>query len=111
MTSMDLWSLGVIILQYMYRLPRAPRQRSGQHKNSSTMLEEWGLAWCRRVVNHANDWDSNDLIDLLTIGMLRMTPKERLFASACLKKGCDLRLFDDHSLDSRSATPTRRTTA
>jgi len=109
--SVDLWSLGVIILQYMYGLPRAPRQRRGQHKNSPAMLEEWGLSWCRRVVDHANDWDSDDLIDLLTTGMLRMAPEERLSASACLKKGCDLRLFDGHSLDSGSATPTRQTVA
>lgn len=109
--SVDLWSLGVIILQYTYGLPKAPRQRRGQHKNSPAMLEEWGLAWCRRVVDHANDWDSDDLIDLLTTGMLRMTPEERLSASACLKKGCDLRLFDGHSLNSGSATPTRRTAA
>jgi len=40
-----------------------------------------------------------------------MTPEERLSASACLKKGCDLRLFDGHSLDSGSATTTRRTAA
>lgn len=109
--SVDLWSLGVIMLQYMCGLPRMPRQRRGQHKNSPAMLEEWGLAWCRRVVDHANDWDSDDLIDLLTTGMLRMTPEERLSASACLKKGCDLRLFDGHFLDSGSATPTRQTAA
>ena len=63
------------------------------------MSEEWGLAWCRRVVDHVNDWESEDLIDLLTTGMLRMAPEERLSASACLKKGCDLRLFDGHSLN------------
>lgn len=107
-TSVDLWSLGVIILQYMYGLPRAPRQRRGQHKNSPAMLEEWGLAWCRRVVDHADNWDSDDLIDLLTTGMLRMAPEERLSASACLRKGCDLRLFDGHSLDSGSEALTHQ---
>ena len=107
--SVDLWSIGVIILQYMYGLPRAPRQRRRQHKNSAAMLEEWGLAWCHRVVDHANDWDSDDLIDLLTTGMLRMRPEEQLSAGACFTKGCDLGLFDGHSLDSGSVTPTRQT--
>lgn len=107
--SVDLWSIGVIILQYMYGLPRAPRQRRRQHKNSAAMLEEWGLAWCHRVVDHANDWDSDDLIDLLTTGMLRMRPEERLSAGACFTKGCDLGLFDGHSLDSGSVTPRRQT--
>ena len=109
--SVDLWSQGVIILQYMYGLPKAPRQRRGQHKNSPAMLEEWGLAWCRRVVDDADDWDSDDMIDLLTAGMLRIAPEERLSASACLTKGCDLRLFDGHSLDSGSDTPARQTAA
>lgn len=108
--SVDLWSLGVIILQYMYGLPRAPRQRRGQHKNPPAILEEWGLAWCRRIIDYANDWDSDKLMDLLTSGMLRMTPEERLSASACWTKGCDLGLFDGQSLNSGSATP-RQTTA
>ena len=107
--SVDLWSLGVIILQYMYGLPKAPRQRGGRHKNSLSVLGEWGLAWCHRIVDQANDWDSDDLIDLLTIGMLRMKPEERLSAGAYLMKGYDLKLFDGHSLDSGSATPTQQT--
>lgn len=104
-TSVDLWSLGVIILQYMYGLPEAPRQRHGQHKDLLSIVQEWGVAWCRRVVDHANDWDPDDLIDLLTTGMLRMIPEERLSASACLTKGCDVGLFDSHSVDLGSATP------
>ena len=87
---MDLWSLGVIILQYVYGLPRAPRQRRGQ--------QEWGLAWCGCVVDHANEWDSDALIDLFATGMLRMRPEERLSADARLTKGCDLGLFDGQSL-------------
>ena len=50
-TSVDLWSLGVIILQYLYGLPSEPRQR---HQNQLLKLDEWELAWCRRVINHAN---------------------------------------------------------
>lgn len=105
----DLWSLGVIILQYMYGLPKAIRRKHGQQKNPRLTLENWGLAWCQRVVDHTNDWDSDALIDLLTTGMLRMRPEERLSAGACLTKGCDLGLFDGHSVDSGSATTTRQT--
>ena len=108
-TLVDLWSLGVIILQYIYGLPKASRQRRGQHKNSRPMLEEWGLAWCHCVVDNANDWDSDALIDLLTTGMLRMRPEERLSAGACLTKGSNLGLFNGYSLNSGSATPTRQT--
>lgn len=38
-----------------------------------------------------------------------MRPEERLSAGACFTKGCDLGLFDGHSLDSGSVTPTRQT--
>lgn len=108
-TAVDLWSLGVIVLQYVYGLPRAVRERRGRHKDDRSMIEEWALAWCRRIVDHANDWDSDGLIELLTIGMLRFNPEERLSAGACLKKGYDLALFKDHPLDSGSATSTRQT--
>ena len=75
------------------------------------MSEEFRLAWCRIIVDRANDWDSDNLIDLLTTGILRIRPEERLSASACLTKGCDLQLFDGHSLDSGSTTLIRQTAA
>ena len=103
--SVDLWSLGVIILQYVYGLPKEPRQRRGQHNILLSTGQEWGVAWCRGVVDHANSWSSDHLIDLLTTGMLRITPKERLSASACLTKGYQVGLFDDHFAGSRSAIP------
>lgn len=43
--------------------------------------------------------------------MLQIAPEEQLSASACLKKGCDLQLFNSHSLNSESATPTQQTVA
>ena len=102
-TSVDLWSLGVIILQYAYGLPEAPRQKRGRHKNLQSIMQEWGVAWCRDVVDYANDWDSDNLIDLLTTGMIRIIPQERLSASTCLTKGYHVGLFNGHSIDSGSA--------
>lgn len=107
--SVDLWSLGVIILQFMYGLPTAPRERHGRQKNPISRLQQWGLNWCRCIIEYANDWESDKLIDLLTTGMLRIRPEERLSASACWTKGCDLGIFEVHSLDSGTVTPTRQT--
>ncbi|KAI9675746.1 MAG: hypothetical protein M1817_001113 [Caeruleum heppii] len=106
--SVDLWSLGVIVLQYVYGLPRPVRGRRAKPQNARWM-EEWGLAWCKRIVDYATDWNSDALIDLLTTGMLRMRPEERLSAGACVTKGYDLQLFAGQPLDSGSATPTPRT--
>ncbi|KAL8816167.1 MAG: hypothetical protein Q9223_004776 [Gallowayella weberi] len=82
-------------------------QKRGQHKRSK--MEEWGHIWCRRIVDKANDWDADNLIDLLVTGMLRMRPEERLSADACLTKGYELGLFHGHSHDYGTATPTQRT--
>ena len=38
--SVDMWSLGVIILQFIYGLPKTPRQRGGRHRNSLAVLGE-----------------------------------------------------------------------
>ncbi|KAI9777434.1 MAG: hypothetical protein M1816_004724 [Peltula sp. TS41687] len=108
-TSVDLWSLGVIVLQYVYGLPRTVRTRRGKHKDECSMIKEWGLTWCHRIVNHLNNWESDDLAELLTIGMLQMKPEDRLSAVACVQKGYDLGLFDAHFIGSESTTPTRQT--
>jgi hypothetical protein len=39
-TSMNLWWIKMIILQYMYELFKALKQREKQNKNSSTILRE-----------------------------------------------------------------------
>lgn len=106
---MNLQSIGVIILQYMYGLLRVLRQRQRQHKNLPAMLEEQKLSWCHCVVNHANNWDFDDLINLLTTGMLQIRTEERFSADACFMKGCDLGLFDSHSLDLKSVIPIQQT--
>jgi len=100
--AVDLWSLGVIILGYVYGLPDKNPQKS------QNQYEAWGLAWCCRVVAHADDFDSDALLDLLTTGMLQMKPDQRLSASACLTKGHDMGLFSDQAHDSEDDTPRRQ---
>lgn len=107
--SVDLWSLGVIMLQYAYGLPPDIRERRGKHKNQHSMMKEWAHTWCHCIVDEANNWDSEALIDLLTSGLLRIPPEERLSAQDCLRKGRDLGLFDHHTVNSGCATPTQQT--
>lgn len=103
-TAVDIWSLGVIVLEYVYKLPMQHRQT---RTSGEAAMRGRGLAWCRHLVEHAKDWDSDPLIDLLIDGMLRMKAQERLSADACLTKGFELRLFDESSAGSRGTTPTR----
>ncbi|KAL8949551.1 MAG: hypothetical protein Q9222_004343 [Ikaeria aurantiellina] len=99
----DVWSLGVIILQYAYELPEV----------SSRWIIANGRVWCQSIVNRVNDsdWDGGPLRDLLTSGMLHMEPEERLSAADCITTGLDLGVFDFESLDARSATPTQQVAA
>lgn len=93
--AVDIWSLAVIVLEYVYGLPKQHQQTraSGQ-----AAMRERGSAWCRCLVKHARDWDSDLLIDLLTSGMLRIKAEERLSAAACLMKGSGSGLFDKSSV-------------
>ena len=105
-TAVDIWSLGVIVLEYVYGLPRQQLQARAKEEAA---IRTRGLAWCRLVVQYVEDWDPDALIDLLTTAMLRMEPRERLPAGACLTKACELGLFDDLSAGSGGTTTTPRT--
>ncbi|KAL9025959.1 MAG: hypothetical protein Q9196_005302, partial [Gyalolechia fulgens] len=102
-TVVDIWSLGVIVLEYVYGLPT---QHSQTRAEGEAAIRERGLAWCHRLVEYANDWDSDPLIDFLNSGMLRLEARQRLSASACLTRAYELRLFDKPSASSESTTPT-----
>ena len=102
--AVDIWSLGVIVLEYVYGLPT---QCSQARMGGIAAMKERGLAWCRSLVEYANDWDSDGLVDLLVTAMLRMEPQARLSADACLKKGHELGVFEKSSMSSGCATPTR----
>ncbi|KAL8904664.1 MAG: hypothetical protein Q9207_003113 [Kuettlingeria erythrocarpa] len=105
-TMVDIWSLGVIVLEYAYGLP--PQHLQARTKGDAAMRER-GLDWCRRLVEYANDWDPDRLIDLLISGMLQMEASQRLSAGACLTRAYELKLFDKPSASSRRTTPTQPT--
>lgn len=83
--AVDIWSLGVVIFQYGYGLP---------HHD-----DDFGIPWCRKIIEELDDWDSDGLTDILS-DMLVMNPKSRDSAKICLRKALLLPLPD------RSLTPT-----
>lgn len=102
-SSVDLWSLGVIVSEYSDGLPEPVSKRYGEYNHAS---------WCHRIVRFTKIWalnKSDGLTDLLAAGMLRIRSEERLSASECLKKGHDVGLFDDCTTDTGSVTPTQQT--
>ncbi|KAL8857818.1 MAG: hypothetical protein Q9178_005574 [Gyalolechia marmorata] len=98
-TMVDLWSLGVIVLQYGYGLPKPSRKRKGK-------------PWCRDLVLFAEDkeGEGDALIDLISTKMLRMDYRYRLSASDCLGEVYRLGLHAILPIEIVHATPTGKTT-
>lgn len=76
--SCDIWSLGVVVYKYAYGpLPKF-------HK------DKVGLRWCQRIIKQLHDWDSDDLVDLLSSAMLIIEPESRLSARTCWEHALQL---------------------
>ena len=97
--AVDVWSLAVILLEYIYGLPKKEKLKT------KMAVQEWGLDWCQRLVTAAEDWDSDPLIDFLTRYMLRLDPYYRLPAADCLRRASELGLFDGAFAKAGHATP------
>lgn len=98
-TMVDLWSLGVVVLQYGYGLPRPSRKRKGK-------------PWCRDVVKAAEDaeGEGDALIDLISTKMLRMDYRDRQSASNCLGEWYRLGFDAIQTVEVGCTTPTGNTT-
>ncbi|KAI9717981.1 MAG: hypothetical protein M1828_007017 [Chrysothrix sp. TS-e1954] len=86
-TSVDIWSLGMIILEFAYRLPDSPNL-------SRRMVAEEHNRYCAKVLKLARNWRQQQLCRLLTDGMLQMKPQARLSAHDCLTRGYNENIFD-----------------
>ena len=95
----DIWSLGVVVLEYGYDLPRPSRKRKGK-------------PWCQDIVKAAEDaeGEGDALIDLISTKMLRMDYRHRRSASDCLGEVCRLGFHAIQTVDTGRTTPTGKTT-
>ena len=96
----DIWSLGVVVLEYGYRLPKPSQKRKGK-------------PWCRDIIKSAEngEGEGDALIDLISTKMLKMDYRNRQPASACLGEVYRLGFHKIQAVNVEPATPTRKTTS
>ena len=94
----DIWSLGVVVLQYGYGLPWPSQELKSE-------------PWCRDIVGKAKDMEGEGdaLIDLISTKMLRMNYRHRRSASDCLEQFYRLGFHEVATIDIGRTTPTRKT--
>ena len=102
--AVDIWSLGVVVLEFAYGLPRL---KSGEFNPQY---------WQRRITKAARDWNSDDLIAFLSASMLQLKPEWRRPASDCLETALIIDRAYQTTLELRnyqagSATPTEKCSA
>ncbi|KAK5188666.1 Protein kinase protein rad53 [Exophiala xenobiotica] len=103
--AVDIWSLGVIVMKFVYGLPQhGSAKRKGKAKQKETLRSE-GVSWCRSLIESADDWESDPLIDFLTMHMLKWNPQQRLSAAECLNTASEINLFSESIAQKGDLTP------
>ncbi|PGG98119.1 serine/threonine protein kinase [Blastomyces parvus] len=68
--KIDIWSLGLVALDLTHSLPEEDVQ---------------GIRWCEKIIDRANQYKNEGLMEFLTIHMLVLKPGDRSSADICLK--------------------------
>lgn len=93
--KVDIWSTGVIILNFIYGLPTKPKLKR-------ITIQQWSKLWSGILVKKVNDFDEKDLVIEILLHMVRIESEERFTADACLNIGCENGLFrrrdDGHTI-------------
>ena len=85
-TSADIWSLSVIMLGWMFGLPKEPLMYDAKEP------AKWASQWHSRLIRKLHDQEDCTLTGLL-LSMMKLVPYYRSNAKWCVLHGLEHRLF------------------
>lgn len=103
-SAVDIWQLGVIVMEGLYGLPRDTRRKGVTERGK---IRQQAFDWCSRIIDAAEDWESDRMIDFLKEYMLKWEPTDRQSAAECLSTAIEIGLFEETLLRTGSLTPRR----
>ena len=86
--EVDLWSLGVIVLEWIYGIPNTPTTPILERREKDIRSErwlEWLTIWSRRLLDKLGDEENDQVVDIL-VHMLQVDVRKRWSAMKCLQE-------------------------
>jgi serine/threonine protein kinase len=89
----DIWSLGVMALEWLHTIPAPPEKPERELKNvTRDQWRDWSQTWVDLLTSQLDDQEGSADVELLQ-GMVVVDQRKRLSAYSCLKKGLKNGLF------------------
>ena len=99
--KVDVWSLGVISLEWIYdlsTLPASPKPRRKQESITTSQWYDWVADWTALLLKRLKDEDEDQLIAILS-HMIKVSAGKRWPTNKCLALGFENGLFKRRRID------------
>lgn len=97
----DIWSLGVIVLEWIYGVPTPPNAPTSRGDESSVPQARWyqrTTSRTQRLISKLDDQEDDSIVEIL-LGMVVVEVEVRWRSKHCLKQGFENGLFSRRAAD------------